>query len=428
MKFLKNANIVYIALGSNVGIREQNLKNAVNLVSKIENTVVIEVSNIYETAPVGYTQQDSFLNMAIKIKTKLSPVELLTELQNIELELKRKRLIRWGPRTIDLDILLFQNVEMSSEKLTIPHPRMFDRAFVLVPLCDIFSDEIIKLDSLAELARVCEDFDEVKLYKTGANIDAIENIKPIIGSKIINFEELTSTNDYTKILAKEGAKEGTTVIATRQTKGRGRMGRSWDSFDENGIWLSVLLRPKIEPKDIGLLTLIFAVCVVEAIFKITNVKCGIKWPNDIILEGKKVCGILCESSFGGENCDYVIVGMGINVNQQLFDENLKNIAISLKMHLNITYDKIEIINEVLRIADIKYKNFCSGNIAQIVSLYREYCINMGQKVKIQRETEEVLCYAIDINEAGNLIVRQEDGKVEEIVSGEVSIRGVYNYV
>ncbi|AWC27054.1 2-amino-4-hydroxy-6-hydroxymethyldihydropteridine diphosphokinase [Bacillus cytotoxicus] len=133
-------NIVYIALGSNIGDRYTYLTQAVDLLDKNSNVQVEDVSSVYETDPVGYTDQNRFLNIVIKISTNLLPQELLTVTQKIENELGRKREIRWGPRTIDLDILLYNQDNIETENLIVPHPRMFERAFVIVPLLEINQD------------------------------------------------------------------------------------------------------------------------------------------------------------------------------------------------------------------------------------------------------------------------------------------------
>lgn len=133
-------NTAYIALGSNIGRREEYLKKAVSLLHQHPSVEVTDISSIYETDPVGYTDQDLFLNMAAAVKTSLSPFELLDLTQRIEKELGRKRDIRWGPRTADLDILLYNRENIETEQLTVPHPRMHERMFVLVPLLEIYPD------------------------------------------------------------------------------------------------------------------------------------------------------------------------------------------------------------------------------------------------------------------------------------------------
>ncbi|GMK42562.1 2-amino-4-hydroxy-6-hydroxymethyldihydropteridine pyrophosphokinase [Paenibacillus sp. CCS19] len=129
----------YVALGSNLGDRERTLRQAIEELSARAGIQVERVSDIYETDPVGYTDQPAFLNMAVAVRTSLEPDDLLTELLDIEQQLGRVRDIRWGPRTVDLDLLLYEEVSMDTQRLTLPHPRMMERAFVLVPLCDVLT-------------------------------------------------------------------------------------------------------------------------------------------------------------------------------------------------------------------------------------------------------------------------------------------------
>lgn len=158
-------NTSYLALGSNMGDRESNLINAIRVISSIDSISVIDISNIYETDPVGYTQQDKFLNMAAVVQTTLQPLRLLEELQKIENRLKRKREIFWGPRTIDIDILLYGDIRIDLPNLVIPHPRMFERAFVLVPTRDIFEGKVINGEDIDDLIDKCSDKYGVKEYK-----------------------------------------------------------------------------------------------------------------------------------------------------------------------------------------------------------------------------------------------------------------------
>lgn len=158
---MKDQNLwhdVYVALGSNVGNREQNLKTALHLLTEEKNRLrLTNVSRLYETMPVGYTHQGDFLNAVCRLQSTLEPFELLKVLQKIELQLGRKREIHWGPRTLDLDLLLYDELEISSETLTIPHPRMFERAFVLIPLRDVYPYDNIRGQPFAKLIENCED-------------------------------------------------------------------------------------------------------------------------------------------------------------------------------------------------------------------------------------------------------------------------------
>ncbi len=154
---------VILALGSNIGNREEYINEAIKQISELEEVDLVSTSDIYETRPVGFLEQGDFLNMIIHIRTSLGPLILLHRLQSIEKTLKRKREIHWGPRTIDIDILLFGKKKINHEKLTVPHPRMRNRAFVLVPLKDI-KDYSLDFD-IDRLIENCEEKDGVKFYK-----------------------------------------------------------------------------------------------------------------------------------------------------------------------------------------------------------------------------------------------------------------------
>ncbi len=167
-------NSSYLSLGSNMGNREQNLKEAVSALMKEPDIQIENISSIYETDPVGYTEQDCFLNIALQVKTSLRPEELLSKCQQIEIELGRKREIRWGPRTIDLDILLYNHENIETESLVIPHPRMHERAFVLVPLLELNPALLIPgfSEPLPVILDAIPDKEGVRLWKRKNGEDA----------------------------------------------------------------------------------------------------------------------------------------------------------------------------------------------------------------------------------------------------------------
>jgi 2-amino-4-hydroxy-6-hydroxymethyldihydropteridine diphosphokinase len=157
----------YIALGSNLGDREAYLQRAIEQIRLIPGLRVRALSKIYETDPVGYTDQAPFLNMVCRTDLVLNPYELLESLQEIETALDRKRDIRWGPRTIDLDILLYGNERIQTPELTIPHERMFERAFVLVPLRDVYLEPVLLGLSFEERIASCPDREGIREFKPG---------------------------------------------------------------------------------------------------------------------------------------------------------------------------------------------------------------------------------------------------------------------
>lgn len=158
---------VYLALGSNVGDREKNIKDAITLLSKIQGVAILKASNLYETEPVGYLDQDKFLNAVVRIKTDIEPLALLKEIQSVEDLLGRVRKIRWGPRSMDIDILMYDDLELSYPELVIPHPRMSERAFVLVPLIEVYEGYNITgmKTNMEKLLKACSDRDGVRFYK-----------------------------------------------------------------------------------------------------------------------------------------------------------------------------------------------------------------------------------------------------------------------
>mgnify|MGYP006285711855 CR=1 FL=1 len=158
-------NKVYLSLGSNVGDRKQNLMSAIEKILCLECTEIEMQSSVYETNPVGYTEQGLFLNMAVLITTCIRPMHLIKKLQSIEDLLARKRIIKWGPRTIDIDILLYDNLKLEKDDLILPHPRMHERAFVLIPLRDIYPDFILNDKSIDELLENCiDDEKHIRIY------------------------------------------------------------------------------------------------------------------------------------------------------------------------------------------------------------------------------------------------------------------------
>jgi 2-amino-4-hydroxy-6-hydroxymethyldihydropteridine diphosphokinase len=157
----------YLSVGSNMGDREGLLKNAIELLAENPDISIEKISSIYETDPVGVTNQPLFLNLAIKLKTILSPQALLSKLQEVEVKLERKRIQKWGPRTIDLDILLYNGVSIQTEVLEIPHPRMLERAFVLIPLSEVAPDDVYPGESISLHQVLCEQRDKegVRIWK-----------------------------------------------------------------------------------------------------------------------------------------------------------------------------------------------------------------------------------------------------------------------
>lgn len=250
-----------------------------------------------------------------------------------------------------------------------------------------------------------------------------------IGRDIYYFESLFSTNIKAKEIAMD-VLEGTIVIAEEQTKGKGRLGRDWTSPKGKGIWMSIILKPKVDPTEVAKITLLGAAAVQQAL-KDINIDSQIKWPNDIIVQNKKVCGILTEMSCELNRINYCIMGIGINVNldKKDFQGELENKAISLKTVMGKEVDRKLLLGNVLNEFEKLYIPFReTGNISQAIEISRENSILIRKEVRIIKGEDERIGRAIDIDDEGRLIVEFENGNTEAIFSGEISVRGINGYI
>ena len=237
------------------------------------------------------------------------------------------------------------------------------------------------------------------------------------------FEEMDSTNRYVKELAAAGAPEGTVVIANKQSAGRGRLGRSFFSPEEKGIYMSILLRPDIELSRAVLITSMAAVAVARAVERVSGIRAQIKWVNDIFLNKKKVCGILTEAGIDAERqkLNYAVLGIGVNVGTMEFPEELKKIATSVSNECGFDVKKEVLIDEILKELEQWYPTLWNGGF---LAESKERSILLGREITVIDETVPGGSYpakAVDINELGNLII-ERDGVMQVLNSGEVSIR------
>jgi BirA family biotin operon repressor/biotin-[acetyl-CoA-carboxylase] ligase len=250
----------------------------------------------------------------------------------------------------------------------------------------------------------------------------------VLGKDIRYYDQINSTNEMAKTLAREGASEGTVVIADRQLSGKGRLGKHWDSPSGTGIWMSIILKPDIMPVQASQLTLLAGLSVCEAVNKVTGLESRIKWPNDVVVNRKKVCGILTEMSAELDGINYIIVGIGINVNTKEFTEELSH-ATSLSLEGGKDYMRRYIIKEILEVFEEDYMVYKKErNIKHFLQRYKDNCITLNGDVKIITHQREYTAYAKDIAKDGSLIVTDEQGQEETIFSGEVSVRGLYGYI
>lgn len=258
-----------------------------------------------------------------------------------------------------------------------------------------------------------------------------ENIKynlqtEMIGDNIHHLQTIDSTNEYLKRIGDKST-DGTVVISEEQTRGKGRMGRTWQSKSGEGIWMSLLLKPNIIPFKAPFITLVAGVSVVTALRKL-NVPAQIKWPNDIILNDKKICGILTELSAEIERVNYVIVGMGMNVKNMYFSGELEHKATSLYKE-GYVLQRVDIVDKILYEFEKNYIDYIENdNKEHVLNLFRQYSNIINKEIYLIKNDKRELVTCIDINDSGNLIIKDKDNNIREIMSGEVSIRGINGYI
>lgn len=250
-----------------------------------------------------------------------------------------------------------------------------------------------------------------------------------MGKSLIYLDTVDSTNNRLKQLAADNAPEGTVVVADQQTSGRGRIGRTWASEKGCGIWMSVLLRPQMAPQDVQSLTLVAAVAVVEAILSCSGSllegRIGIKWPNDILIDGKKVCGILTEMGAEADAVSWVVVGMGINVHhrQEQFPEEIRSIATSLAIACSsFHWNRNHLVSAILKNIENFIIVFVSSGFSDILERWRKYSITLGCDVLLTGPNGTVQVRAVDVLPDGRLLVEKADGERMAVLSGEISLR------
>lgn len=244
-----------------------------------------------------------------------------------------------------------------------------------------------------------------------------------IGHTIEWFETLPSTNEYAK--GQPGV-HGMVYAARQQTAGKGRLGKTWYSKRDEGLFLSVVLVPQLPAQALPQLTLAAGLGVCHALREVCGVDAAIKWPNDVVVQGKKLCGILTELVMEGEQTT-VIVGVGINVNNGAFPQELESVATSLRLQTGVIWEQQLILQEVLRRLEQTYRLLCQQPEA-VARGVADCCVNIGKQVTVTGSGLPTQGTAVGISPKGELLVRRQDGTVQAICSGEVSVRGVYGYV
>jgi len=235
-----------------------------------------------------------------------------------------------------------------------------------------------------------------------------------------HFFTIGSTNDAALELGHSGAPHGTVVLAEQQTAGRGRVGRKWHSEKSNGIYMSVLLRPGISPVEAPLITLVAGLAARDAVAEQTGVVPDVRWPNDLMLGGKKCGGILTEMHAEPDRVQYVVVGIGINVNHETLPSDIRGLATSLRIETGHTQSRNELVVRLLRALDGYYNQFLRQGTEAILRRFREvssYC--EGKRVRVATATETYLATTAGLDSSGVLRVRRENGKTEPVLAGDV---------
>lgn len=240
----------------------------------------------------------------------------------------------------------------------------------------------------------------------------------IVGRVVHALDEVGSTQAEVALLAAEGAPEGTVVTARHQRAGRGRLGRAWWDRPDESLLLSVLLRPRISPVRAPQLTLVGALAVVDAVAAVTGLAPGIRWPNDILVAGRKVCGILAEAATGEDGgLERVVLGIGLNVNEDAFPAPVAGRASSLRLLSGRVQDRARLLDVLLAALDVRYRAFLDAGTQGLAAAWRQHCLTLGERVRTADGREGV---AVDLDDSGALVLRAADGAVHRVVAGEIA--------
>lgn len=250
-----------------------------------------------------------------------------------------------------------------------------------------------------------------------------------VAKEVLYFDTIDSTNTKAQELAEKGYPSGTLVVADKQESGKGRRGRSWVSPSGTGIFMTLMIKPDINPNNASMLTLVAALAVAKAITSVTGEEAMIKWPNDIVINGKKVCGILTEMNAQFDYINHIVVGIGINVHNESFPEEISQMASSLMIEAGgKRFHRAQIIAETMSYFEQYYDTFLkTQDLSALVREYDELLVNMNKAVRVLDPKEPFDGKAMGITPKGELIVDTWESR-KLVSSGEVSVRGIYGYV
>lgn len=485
----------FLGLGSNLGDRQAMLEAAVGLLAAA-GLPPAAVSAIYETEPQGRRDQPWFLNCVVRVETDRSPREVLEAALGVEAALGRERLVHWGPRVIDVDVLVCGDQVVREADLAVPHPRLRDRAFALAPLAELAPDlDVPGQGPVSELLRRATaaggqdvrpwghlqgwshpvapgraaDKRQALLQRlraaapeavSGAALAAelgvsrsaiwkhVQRLRaegqPVAGTTGRGYRleggpeadplsgadlsaprahvgrvlhilgSVDSTNRLASAMGAAGSPSGTVVLAERQTAGRGRAGRSFSS-PVGGVYLSAVLRPAVPPPQAGRLTLLGALAVAEALEQCAGLQPWIKWPNDVLLPGGKVAGILLELVAREDRVDYVVLGTGINVRGAPPGVGATSIW-AAGAHVG----RAEVARAVLDRLDANYAELEAGHWPALLFGWRRRCRTLGAPVRVELAGGGTLVgQALDVTLEGALLVETADGAAT-VYAGDVT--------
>ena len=247
-------------------------------------------------------------------------------------------------------------------------------------------------------------------------------------NNVVHYEEIDSTNTETRRLSLKGVEQGLVVMAEKQIAGKGRRGRTWESPAGENLYFSILLRPELSPQKAPMLTLIMAYSVAKVLLD-EGLPVQIKWPNDLVLSKKKVCGILTEMHLQGSRVEDVVIGVGINVNTTKFPKEIQDKATSIYMETGNKLTRDLLLQKVLAEFQEQYEEFLNvQDLSLLKESYNQILINRNQEVMVLEPGGMYKAEALGINETGELVVKKADGDIESVFAGEVSVRGLYGYV
>ena len=264
------------------------------------------------------------------------------------------------------------------------------------------------------------------MYDQETNLKAI---KTEWARKTVHFaKETDSTNEWIKRLSQDGADHGALAVAEFQSAGKGRLGRKWQAEEGSSVMMSLLLKPDFSPQFASMLTIVMGLSIAQAIEKM-NVPVSIKWPNDVVASRKKICGILTEMRLDGEKIRDVVIGVGLNVNQEEISEDLQDKATSLFLETGKKYDREVLIGLIMAEFEKNYETFVQTcDLSGLTEEYHRLLANKNQLVRILDKNNPWEGEAVGINAQGELLVKDQKGQTNAVRAGEVSVRGLYSYV